>query len=296
MSDDQQNTTLSAIPLEALYRLLEPVTVPSSAPRASFINWGLSYQCTPLAVFEPETEYQCELVLELARREGKTVRAVGVGHSPSDLACTSQYMLRTEKLNKILEVSVNSRVIHVPISIAPCIACWESPSSRSQSVENTNYFMQAHYTLRPFANFCAAELKSQVAGYRVLTFHSLGQCGKAVCGRTGRHYPQCDPCGACVPQSCDDQCRFDFGPDISGRCDNCDTRNWHEPQSHLDARSVSHSLACRWVPCTLLPRPTRRTLRRVALRPRQHRSYHANTTRSHASFPPEGNSRVGPVR
>ena len=95
---------LSAIPLHTLYTLLEPVTVPAHHPRSTFINWGLTYTCRPLAVFEPETEYQCELIFELARREGKTVRATGVGHSPSDLACTSGYMLRTEKLNKIIEV------------------------------------------------------------------------------------------------------------------------------------------------------------------------------------------------
>ena len=106
MSVDPQRPALHEIPTDTLYRLLEPVTVPSASPRASFINWGLSYECTPLAVFEPETEEQCELVLELARREGKTVRAAGVGHSPSDVACTSQFMLRTEKLSKIIEVSV----------------------------------------------------------------------------------------------------------------------------------------------------------------------------------------------
>ncbi|KAH9929479.1 L-gulonolactone/D-arabinono-1,4-lactone oxidase [Fomitopsis serialis] len=80
-------------------------------PRATFINWGLSYLCRPLAVFEPETEYQCELIFELARREGKTVRATGVGHSPSDLACTTGYMLRTEKLNEIIEVNTEKRYV-----------------------------------------------------------------------------------------------------------------------------------------------------------------------------------------
>lgn len=132
MSVDSPHTSLADIPTQTLYGLLEPVTIPSESPRASFINWGLSYECTPLAVFEPETEYQCELVLELARREGRTVRAVGVGHSPSDLACTSQFMLRTEKLNKIIEVSVNSRVISIPISIAPCIVMLEISVPRSQ--------------------------------------------------------------------------------------------------------------------------------------------------------------------
>jgi L-gulonolactone oxidase len=96
---------LAKIPLQTLYDRLHPITVSKASPKAKFTNWGLTYTCSPLEVFEPETEEQCELVLELARREGKTVRAVGVGHSPSDLACTSGYMLRTAKLDRLLEVS-----------------------------------------------------------------------------------------------------------------------------------------------------------------------------------------------
>lgn len=100
MSDPSLLSTLS------LYALLEEVTVPSSSPRAVFTNWARTYVCEPLAVFEPQTVYQCALIFELARREGKTVRAVGVGHSPSDLACTDEYMLRTTKLDRVLEVSM----------------------------------------------------------------------------------------------------------------------------------------------------------------------------------------------
>lgn len=111
MSSTSRPSALANVPLETLYALLQPVTVPAGHPRATFINWGLSYSCTPLAVFEPETEYQCELILELARREGKTVRAAGVGHSPSDLACTSGYMLRTENMNKIIEVNAEKKYV-----------------------------------------------------------------------------------------------------------------------------------------------------------------------------------------
>lgn len=98
----QLTATPSSIPSQNLYQLLQPIT----SPTASFNNWGKSFFCTPLAVFEPENEFQCELILELARREGKSVKAAGVGHSPSDLACTNEYMLRTTKLNRLLEVWV----------------------------------------------------------------------------------------------------------------------------------------------------------------------------------------------
>ena len=93
----------SDIPLKNLYNLLQSITVP--AEKARFTNWGRTFTCVPSAIFEPENEFQCELVLELARREGKTLRVAGVGHSPNDLACTNQYMLRTTKLNRVLEVA-----------------------------------------------------------------------------------------------------------------------------------------------------------------------------------------------
>jgi hypothetical protein len=55
--------------------------------------------------------------LELARRERQTVRAIGVGHSPSDLACTSGYMIQMNRLDKIIDV----RYRRISLSIY-CIA------------------------------------------------------------------------------------------------------------------------------------------------------------------------------
>lgn len=96
---------LSLLSTQSLYDTLRKVVVPASSPHATFTNWAKTYVCVPLVVFEPWTVHQCALIFELARREGKTVRAAGVGHSPSDLVCTNEYMLRTTKLDKILEVS-----------------------------------------------------------------------------------------------------------------------------------------------------------------------------------------------
>lgn len=102
---------LDAVPTEALYEALRPVTIPPSSKYARFTNWSGTFSCSPLAVFEPESEHQCRLILELARREGKVVRAVGVGHSPSDLACTTGFMLRTTKLDRVLEINVDKQYV-----------------------------------------------------------------------------------------------------------------------------------------------------------------------------------------
>ena len=96
--------SISHLPLHELYRRLQPITVDRSSSDAVFQNCGRTFRCIPSTVFQPETEHQLELILELARREGQAIRAVGVGHSPSDLACTSGYMLRMNKMNKVIEV------------------------------------------------------------------------------------------------------------------------------------------------------------------------------------------------
>lgn len=111
MSSPTSTLTLSAISLTQLYGLLQPITVPNTSPNAKFANWSRTFTCSPLAIFEPTTELHCELILELARREHKVVRAVGVGHSPSDLACTTGYMLRTTKLDRLLEIHADKRYI-----------------------------------------------------------------------------------------------------------------------------------------------------------------------------------------
>ena len=108
----------SDIPLKNLCNLLEPITVPAN--KARFTNWGQTFTCKPSAIFEPENEFQCELVLELARREGKTLRLSGVGHSPSDLACTDGYMLRTTKLNRVLEVKFVT-VLYGALQMLTCL-------------------------------------------------------------------------------------------------------------------------------------------------------------------------------
>ncbi|KAL5525205.1 ALO1 [Sanghuangporus sanghuang] len=107
------STPLTALSTPRLYNLLQPITVPSQSSRSRFTNWGRTFTCKPLAIFEPETEDQCALVLELARREGRRVRFAGIGHSPSDLACTREYMLRTTKLNKVLEVNTEKNYVVV---------------------------------------------------------------------------------------------------------------------------------------------------------------------------------------
>jgi L-gulonolactone oxidase len=114
-------SNLSLLSTRSLHEALRGVPVVTSSPRAAFANWAKTYACHPLVFFEPRNVEECALIFELARREGKTVRPVGVGHSPSDLACTDEYMLRTTKLDKILEVSFFLFRLTLPI-LSPVVS------------------------------------------------------------------------------------------------------------------------------------------------------------------------------
>ena len=55
-------------------------------------------------------DVMCDLIvlkiLAKARLNKKTMKVVGCGHSPSDIACTQGYMICLKNFNKILDVRV----------------------------------------------------------------------------------------------------------------------------------------------------------------------------------------------
>ena len=96
--------SLSSIPTSTLYEILQPIIVPASDSRAQFYNWSKTFSCSPLITFEPSNVEECRYIFELAQREDRTVRLVGAGLSPSDVGCTTDFMLRTHRMNKIRAV------------------------------------------------------------------------------------------------------------------------------------------------------------------------------------------------
>ncbi|RUO96838.1 gulonolactone oxidase Lgo1 [Jimgerdemannia flammicorona] len=78
-----------------------------------FKNWAKTFSCSPELYFEPTSEEQIVKIFYLAQRTGKPVKAVGSGHSPSDLACTNGFMLSLDRLNEVLAVDTNAYTISV---------------------------------------------------------------------------------------------------------------------------------------------------------------------------------------
>jgi L-gulonolactone oxidase len=86
-----------------LEQLLDPVTT-KSGKALTFRNWATTFRSDATAVFRPTSVQQVRYAVELARRQKRTIRAAGAGHSPSDIVCTGGYILDLKGLDKVIAV------------------------------------------------------------------------------------------------------------------------------------------------------------------------------------------------
>ena len=69
-----------------------------------FRNWSGDFACQPQEIAYPNTEAQVAEIIGRAHDEGVRVKVVGAGHSWSDIACTSGYLLRLDHLKRVINV------------------------------------------------------------------------------------------------------------------------------------------------------------------------------------------------
>lgn len=86
-------------------------------PGFHFENWAKTYGCDPELYFEPTNESEVRQVLHLAKLNKKSVKVIGNHHSPSDIACTRDYMVSLKHLNQVLEVNVDEKTVKVEAGI-----------------------------------------------------------------------------------------------------------------------------------------------------------------------------------
>uniref|UniRef100_A0ACB8G8P1 Uncharacterized protein n=1 Tax=Sphaerodactylus townsendi TaxID=933632 RepID=A0ACB8G8P1_9SAUR len=84
----------------------KPITMVHGQGGVKFQNWAKTYGCSPEMYFQPATVEELKEILDLARQRSKKVKVVGGGHSPSDIACTDDFMIHMGRMNKILKVGV----------------------------------------------------------------------------------------------------------------------------------------------------------------------------------------------
>ncbi|KPI38251.1 putative D-arabinono-1,4-lactone oxidase [Cyphellophora attinorum] len=64
----------------------------------------------PEYFFQPSSVGELQKIVTLARRLRKRICVTGYGHSPSDITCTSSWLINLDKLNRILDVQLSGLV------------------------------------------------------------------------------------------------------------------------------------------------------------------------------------------
>ncbi len=93
----------------------EPTDPHYSATR--WRNWAGDQRCSPAAVLHPASIDELSAALQRAQREGRSVRAVGAGHSFSDIACTDGLLLALDRMNRVLDLQPASGLVRVQAGI-----------------------------------------------------------------------------------------------------------------------------------------------------------------------------------
>jgi D-arabinono-1,4-lactone oxidase len=74
-------------------------------------TWARTFHSSPELYIQPQSIAEVEKLVNLARRCRRRITTVGCGHSPSDMTCTSSWLVNLDKFNKILSVDKEKCVV-----------------------------------------------------------------------------------------------------------------------------------------------------------------------------------------
>ena len=71
-------------------------------------TWANTFHSRPERYFQPHTLNELQKIVNLARKSRRRIVTVGCGHSPSDLTCTSQWMINLDRYDDIIDIDNKS--------------------------------------------------------------------------------------------------------------------------------------------------------------------------------------------
>jgi FAD-linked oxidoreductase len=80
-------------------------------------NWAGDQRCLPVRIERPGGRGELVETVQRAAEAGLTVRAVGAGHSFTDVACTGGVLLRMDRLDRVLGVDREAGLVKVEAGI-----------------------------------------------------------------------------------------------------------------------------------------------------------------------------------
>ncbi|KAL3436658.1 D-arabinono-1,4-lactone oxidase-domain-containing protein [Aspergillus tetrazonus] len=80
-------------------------------------TWARTFYSRPQLYIQPQSLAEIQKVVNLARRCRRRLVVVGSGHSPSDLTCSSAWMVNLDNFNRILSVDRETGIVTVEAGI-----------------------------------------------------------------------------------------------------------------------------------------------------------------------------------
>ncbi len=74
-------------------------------------TWARTFHSRPELYIQPHSTEEIQKVVTLARRCRRRIVTVGSGHSPSDLTCTSSWMVNLDHYDRILEIDEDRKTV-----------------------------------------------------------------------------------------------------------------------------------------------------------------------------------------
>ncbi|CAK7239122.1 MAG: D-arabinono-1,4-lactone oxidase [Sporothrix thermara] len=80
-------------------------------------TWARTFASRPELFIQPSTVDEVERVVKLARHRRRRIATTGCGHSPSDMTCTSSWLVNLDRLNRVIAVDRASCLVTVEAGI-----------------------------------------------------------------------------------------------------------------------------------------------------------------------------------
>lgn len=80
-------------------------------------TWARTFTCKPELYIRPQSVPEVQKAVNLARTSRRRITTTGSGHSPSDLTCTSSWLINLDDLRQILDVDRSTNIVHFQAGI-----------------------------------------------------------------------------------------------------------------------------------------------------------------------------------
>jgi D-arabinono-1,4-lactone oxidase len=129
--------SICLLELSPVFALMDPLVAAEVARRADdgvafrakpghlHRTWARTFSSRPELYIQPESVAEVAKAISLARACRRRLTTAGCGHSPSNLTCTSSWLLNLDRLNRVLSVDRSTGIVVVEGGIRLFTLCEE---------------------------------------------------------------------------------------------------------------------------------------------------------------------------